>query len=78
MLSHATTRDWLIPYADGMLAADEVGSTIEVVSDEGDAQTRNVELDWVLLATRKDVDRRALGDLGKPCQHLRQNVLIAG
>ncbi len=23
MLSHATTRDWLIPYADGMLAADE-------------------------------------------------------
>src|SRR5256885_14669663 len=23
MLSHATTRDWLIPYADGMLAVDE-------------------------------------------------------
>lgn len=23
MLSHATTRDWLIPYSDGMLAADE-------------------------------------------------------
>jgi hypothetical protein len=23
MLSHMTTRDWLIPYADGMLAADE-------------------------------------------------------
>lgn len=23
VLSHATTRDWLIPYADGMLAADE-------------------------------------------------------
>ena len=23
MLSHATTTDWLIPYADGMLAADE-------------------------------------------------------
>jgi hypothetical protein len=23
MLSHTTTRDWLIPYADGMLAADE-------------------------------------------------------
>ncbi|HVH65137.1 MAG TPA: DUF5667 domain-containing protein [Candidatus Acidoferrum sp.] len=22
-MSHATTRDWLIPYADGMLAADE-------------------------------------------------------
>jgi hypothetical protein len=39
---------------EGMLAAYEVGSTIEVVSDEGDDQTRNVELDWVLLATRKD------------------------
>src|SRR5213082_932235 len=25
MLSHATTRDWLIPYADGMLAVDERG-----------------------------------------------------
>jgi uncharacterized protein DUF5667/putative zinc finger protein len=23
VLTHATTRDWLIPYADGMLAADE-------------------------------------------------------
>ena len=23
MLSHTTTRDWLIPYADGMLAVDE-------------------------------------------------------
>jgi len=23
MLSHATARDWLFPYADGMLAADE-------------------------------------------------------
>ena len=39
---------------EGMLAAHEVGSTIEVVSEEGDNQTRNVELDWVLLATRKD------------------------
>jgi hypothetical protein len=39
---------------EGMLAAYEVGSTIEMVSDEGDDQTRNVELDWLLLATRKD------------------------
>jgi hypothetical protein len=38
---------------EGMLAAYEVGSTIEMVSDEGDDQTRNVELDWLLLATRK-------------------------
>jgi hypothetical protein len=39
---------------EGMLAAYEVGSTIETVSNEGDDHTRNVELDWVLLATRKD------------------------
>jgi hypothetical protein len=39
---------------EGLLAANEVGSTIEVVLEEGDDQTRNVELDWVLLATRKD------------------------
>jgi hypothetical protein len=39
---------------EGMLAAYEVGSTIEVVSDEGDEQIRNVELDWLLLATRKN------------------------
>ncbi len=39
---------------DGMLAAYDVGSTIEVVSDEGDDQIRSVELDWLLLATRKD------------------------
>jgi hypothetical protein len=39
---------------EGMLAAYEVGSTIEVVSDEGDDHTRNVELDWLLLATRKN------------------------
>jgi hypothetical protein len=39
---------------EGMLAAYEIGSTIEVVSDEGDDQIRSVELDWLLLATRKD------------------------
>ena len=39
---------------EGMLAAYDVGSTIEVVSDEGDDQIRSVELDWLLLATRKD------------------------
>ena len=39
---------------EGMLAAYEVGSTIEVVSDEGDDHARNVELDWLLLANRKD------------------------
>ena len=39
---------------EGMLAAYEVGSTIEVISDEGDDRIRTVELDWLLLATRKD------------------------
>ncbi len=39
---------------EGMLAAYEIGSTIEVVSDEGDDHIRSVELDWLLLATRKD------------------------
>jgi hypothetical protein len=38
---------------EGMLAAYDVGSTIEVVSDEGDDQIRNVEVDWLLLATHK-------------------------
>jgi hypothetical protein len=39
---------------EGMLAAYDVGSTIEVVSDDGDDQIRSVELDWLLLASRKD------------------------
>ena len=50
MPEYATLRS----NVEGMLAAYEVGSTIEVVSDEGDDHTRNVELDWLLLATRKD------------------------
>jgi hypothetical protein len=50
MPEYATLRS----NVEGMLAAYEVGSTIEMVSDEGDDHTRNVELDWLLLATRKD------------------------
>jgi hypothetical protein len=38
---------------EGLLAAYEVGSTIEVVTDEGDDQKRNIELDWLLITTEK-------------------------
>ena len=38
---------------EGLLAAYEVGSTIEVVSDEGDDQKRAVELDWLMITTEK-------------------------
>ena len=34
---------------EGLLAAHEVGSTIEVVTDEGDSEKRTVELDWLLF-----------------------------
>src|SRR5258708_36690264 len=33
---------------EGLLAAHEVGSTIEVVNDEGDNRKRALELDWLL------------------------------
>ena len=41
---------------EGLLAAHEVGSTIEVVNDEGDNQKRALELDWLLSIT--DVGQR--------------------
>jgi hypothetical protein len=39
---------------EGLLGAYDIGSTIEVVTDEGDDQKRTVELDWLLLVTQKD------------------------
>jgi hypothetical protein len=36
---------------EGLLAAHEVGSTIEVVNDEGDGQRRALQLDWLLSIT---------------------------
>jgi hypothetical protein len=36
---------------EGLLAAHEVGSTIEVVNDDGDNQKRTLELDWLLSVT---------------------------
>jgi hypothetical protein len=44
MAGYATLREEI----EGLLAAHEVGSTIEVVSDEGDGQRRELELDWLL------------------------------
>lgn len=38
---------------EGLLAAYDVGSSIEVVSDEGDNQKRTLALDWVLVNTEK-------------------------
>jgi hypothetical protein len=39
---------------EGLLAAYEVGSTIEVVSDEGDDEKRTVALDWLLVTSEKN------------------------
>jgi hypothetical protein len=38
---------------EGLLAAYEVGSTIEVITDEGDDQKRTIDLDWLLITTEK-------------------------
>jgi hypothetical protein len=39
---------------EGLLAAYEVGSTIEVVTDEGDDEKRTVALDWLLVTAEKN------------------------
>ena len=39
---------------EGLLAAYEVGSTIEVVTDEGDDEKRTVALDWLLVTSEKN------------------------
>ena len=39
---------------EGLLAAYEVGSTIEVVSDEGTDEKRTVSLDWLLVTSEKN------------------------
>ncbi len=39
---------------EGLLAAYDVGSTIEVVSDEGDDDKRTVSLDWLLVTSEKN------------------------
>ena len=39
---------------EGLLAAYEVGSTIEVVTDEGTDEKRMVSLDWLLVTSEKN------------------------
>jgi hypothetical protein len=40
----------------GLLAAYDIGSTIEVINDDGDEQKRALDLDWLLVLTEKNVD----------------------
>jgi hypothetical protein len=47
MPGYVTLRDEI----EGLLAAHEVGSTIEVVDDEGDGRRRALQLDWLLSIT---------------------------
>ncbi len=49
MPRHATLRSEI----EGLLAAYDVGSSIEVVNDEGDNQKRTLELDWLLVTSEK-------------------------
>ncbi|MDP9113146.1 MAG: hypothetical protein M3O20_05635 [Acidobacteriota bacterium] len=39
---------------EGLLAAYEVGSTIEVITDEGTDEKRMVALDWLLVTSEKN------------------------
>ncbi len=51
----------------GLLAAYNVGATIEEIADEGDGHKRTVELDWLLILTQK-------GATNSPQQTRRQAV----
>jgi hypothetical protein len=51
----------------GLLAAYEVGATIEEIADQGDDSKRTVELDWLLILTQK-------GATNSPQQTRRQVV----
>jgi hypothetical protein len=50
MTGYAAFRDEIA----GLLAAHDVGSTIEVVNDEGDDQKRSLDLDWLLVIGEKN------------------------
>jgi hypothetical protein len=50
MAGYAAFRDEIV----GLLAAYDVGSTIEVVNDEGDNQKRLLDLDWLLVISEKN------------------------
>lgn len=51
----------------GLLAAYDVGATIEEITDEGDDHRRTVELDWLLILKQK-------GATNSPQQTRRQIV----
>jgi len=51
----------------GLLAAYDVGATIEEITDEGDDHKRTVALDWLLILTQK-------GATNSPQQTRRQVV----
>jgi len=50
MAGYAAFRDEIV----GLLASHDVGSTIEVVNDEGDDQKRSLDLDWLLVISEKN------------------------
>jgi hypothetical protein len=52
MAEYAALRDEVV----GLLAAHDVGSTIEVVNDDGDNQRRSLDLDWLLVISEKNSD----------------------
>lgn len=39
---------------EGLLGASTVGSTVDVITSEGDDQSRALELDWVLMLSAKN------------------------
>ena len=55
MTGYAAFRDEVV----GLLAAHDVGSTIEVVNDEGDDQKRSLDLDWLLVISEKNTGNGA-------------------
>jgi hypothetical protein len=63
MTGYATLQD----NVKGLLAAYNVGATIEVITDEGDDRKRTVELDWLLILTQR-------GTANGPQQTRRQVV----
>jgi len=50
MAGYAAFRDEIV----GLLASHDVGSTIEVVNDEGDERKRSLDLDWLLVISEKN------------------------
>ncbi len=50
--NYAALRDNI----EGLLGAHQVGSTVEVVMDEGDERKHTLELDWLLIISGKGLD----------------------